>query len=75
MTYGYEKGAWTAIPMHWDDASRTLTIGTRQGSFPGMLERRTFTVVIVDPAHPRGFDPDADGVEIVYDGAEITCRA
>ena len=71
VTYGYEKGAYATIPIHWDDASRTLTIGERKGSFPGMLESRTFTVVVVDPAHPAGFAPDASGTEMLYDGKPL----
>ena len=45
--YNYEKGVHATIPMHWNDAARTLTIGARDGSFPGMLEKRTFRVVLV----------------------------
>jgi len=75
VTYGYEKGAYATIPIHWDDASRTLTLGERKGSFPGMLETRTFTVVVVDPEHPAGFAPDASGTEMTYEGTEITCKA
>jgi len=75
VTYGYEKGAYATIPIHWDDASRTLTLGERKGSFPGMLETRTFTVVVVDPEHPAGFVPDASGTEMTYEGTEITCKA
>ena len=71
VTYGYEKGSFAKIPMHWDDASRTLTIGAREGSFPGMLDSRIFTVVIVDSGHPYGYDPDAPGKEIRYDGRKI----
>ena len=71
VTYGYEKGAYATIPIHWDDASRTLTLGERKGSFPGMLETRTFTVVVVDPEHPHAYDPDAAGTEIRYTGTEV----
>ena len=45
VSHDYEKGAFATIPLRWHDASRTLTIGKRQGSFPGMLARRTFQVV------------------------------
>ncbi len=72
LTYDYEKGLCTTIPMHWDDASRTLTIGGRHGFYPGLLEERTFVVVLVDPTHPRGFAPDAPGTEIRYAGTELT---
>ena len=36
LTYGYEKGAFARIPLRWNDATRTLTIGKREGTFPGM---------------------------------------
>ena len=36
------------IPFTWDDATSTLTIGQRQGSFPGMLRQREFTIVLPD---------------------------
>lgn len=42
--YNYEQGKCAEIPMHWNDATRTLTIGVRQGSFKGMLKSRTFIV-------------------------------
>ena len=33
-TYNYEKGAYATIPLSWDDATHTLTIGDRKGHFP-----------------------------------------
>lgn len=42
--YNYEKGAYSEIPMTWNNAKRTLTIGKRQGEFNGMLDKRQFTV-------------------------------
>jgi len=39
LTYGYEKGAFARIPIQWDDATKTLTIGNRAGKFPGMLDK------------------------------------
>lgn len=55
LTYGYERGQLSRIPITWSDASRTLTVGARQGSFPGMLATRTFQVVLVSPEKPVGF--------------------
>ena len=68
LTYAYEKGAYSTIPFHWDDASRCLTVGARNGSFPGMPGKRTFHVVVVDPAHPQAYDPDAEGFVVDYQG-------
>jgi alpha-D-xyloside xylohydrolase len=53
-TYNYEKGAYSTILFSWDDATRTLTIGDRTGSFPGMLENRAFRVVFVSENHGTG---------------------
>ncbi|MDR0864398.1 MAG: DUF5110 domain-containing protein [Candidatus Symbiothrix sp.] len=45
--YNYEKGAYTTILFKWDDANKTLTIGERQGEFPGMLKERTFNLQVI----------------------------
>jgi alpha-D-xyloside xylohydrolase len=55
VSYGYERGAFARIPLHWDDAAKTLTIGKREGKFPGMLSLRTFNVVQVTKDKPAGF--------------------
>lgn len=46
--YNYEKGAYATIDFKWNEKSKTLTIGKRKGSFKGMLENRTFNIVLVD---------------------------
>jgi alpha-D-xyloside xylohydrolase len=46
--YNYENGAYTEIPIIWDDASRKLTIGERKGTYTGMLSNRKFTVILDD---------------------------
>ena len=43
-TYAYQKGAASRIPMRWDNRTRTLTVGARTGSFPGMLRTRHLIV-------------------------------
>jgi len=75
VSNGYERGAFATIPLRWDDASRTLTIGKRQGTFPGMLGRRTFQVVLVSAgrAVPFSFTPKADKT-IAYSGEATTVR-
>lgn len=70
--YHYEQGVHATIPLHWDDGQRTLTIGERQGQFPGMLERRSFRVVLVDPNHGTGVDAEAQPDKVVeYSGSRI----
>jgi alpha-D-xyloside xylohydrolase len=45
-TYNYE-GLYSTILFNWNDAKKQLTIGKREGTFPGMTEKRPFSIVIV----------------------------
>ena len=47
-SYRYERGAYTETTLTWDDGARTLTIGARQGGYPGMPESQTYRVVLGD---------------------------
>ncbi|GET31162.1 alpha-xylosidase [Prolixibacter bellariivorans] len=72
VNYDYEKGAYSNIPFSYNDADETLTIGERKGQFKGMLKERTFVIVPVSKAAPKGFDPDAQGQQVHYDGHKLT---
>lgn len=72
--YGYEAGRYATIPMKWDNARHTLTIGKRQGSFPGMLQSRSFNIVFVNATNARGYNPDARGKKVTYKGQEIKVK-
>jgi alpha-D-xyloside xylohydrolase len=68
--YGYETGAYATIPIAWNDAAQTLTVGARTGSFPGMLALRTFNVVLVSPGYGTGLELSGSyQVTIRYDGS------
>ena len=70
--YDYEKGAYATIPISWDNARQTLTIGDRKGQFPGMLQSRTFHVVFVRPSHGVGIEPTDKPDRIVpYSGTQV----
>jgi alpha-D-xyloside xylohydrolase len=71
LSYGYEDGSFSEIPLSYDDTAGVLTIGTRSGEFPGMLAERTFRIVLVSAESGVGFDPDATaaGIEVAYDGS------
>ena len=56
--YNYEKGAYTTIQIKWNERTRTLIIGERQGSYKGMLQQRRFTIVT----------PDGQQKTVNYDG-------
>jgi len=75
LTYGYERGAFTRIPIQWNDAAKILTIGKRESSFPGMLVQRTFEIVLVSKTNSIGFSfkPRAHYVKR-YLGAAVEVR-
>lgn len=73
VSYGYERGEFAVIPIRWQNATQTLTLGARTGSFPGMLSSRKFNVVLVSPGKPVGhsFNPASEQT-VAYTGAEIS---
>jgi alpha-D-xyloside xylohydrolase len=76
-TTDYERGAFARIPLRWDDAARTLTIGERQGSYGGMPGERTFQLVLVDAGHPRGLwvtETPIPDETVSYDGRSVDVR-
>jgi alpha-D-xyloside xylohydrolase len=74
-SYRYERGAHSTISIHWNDATRTLTIGARQGSYPGMATGHTFNVVMVSSGHGVGGDATASpDKNIQYTGASVEAR-
>jgi alpha-D-xyloside xylohydrolase len=73
--YDYERGARATLPIHWNDATRTLTLGARQGSYPGMAAGHTFSLVIVSKGHGVGGDVTASPDKTIqYTGASVDAR-
>ena len=75
--YNYEQGKSSEIPFTWDDATHTLTIGQRRGSFDGMMQQRTFRIVLVDAEKNLGLGPKASvrfSREVAYDGQELSVQ-
>ena len=60
LSYGYERGECSRIEFTYDDNSRTLTIGARNGSYPGMAGERNFEIM----------EGDRFVCNISYDGTE-----
>ncbi len=74
-TYDYEKGAHATIPLHWAETASTLTIGARQGQYPGMPASRSFRIVVVDATHGTGPQVQSDeGRTINYEGARTEVK-
>ena len=63
-SYNYEQGQYATITFRWNDATRTLTIGERQGQYEGMIKVRRFVVVL----------PDGREKSVGYDGSRVAVR-
>ncbi len=65
--YNYEKGMFATITFTWNDKKRTLTIGNRNGSYPGMLDNRKFNIVLVGA-------PGNKNAEVTYAGKKVAIK-
>lgn len=66
--YNYENGAYSTIKFTWNEAKQQLQIAQREGSFKGMLSKRTFNIVLVSPAFGAGDKPMPVDKVIKYSG-------
>jgi alpha-D-xyloside xylohydrolase len=65
--YNYEKGEFSNIRFSWDDKKGKLTIGEREGTFPGMIKKR----------HVRLLKISKDGIEeqsLYYEGKPVVVK-
>lgn len=69
--YGYEQGAFSTIRLTWEDASRTLTLEERRGSYPGMPASREFRVTVVDGDVQESLAKDRPAVKYTGQQAKI----
>lgn len=65
--YNYEKGLFSKIQLNWNDQTGELTIGQREGKFPGMIENRRIRLVKVSAA-------STDAHDIFYKGERMSIR-
>jgi alpha-D-xyloside xylohydrolase len=72
--YNYEKGAFSIIPIKYEEATKTVTIDERKGSFNGMLLKRIFRINIISPGKTKSLDFDASDKEVTYEGKKITVK-
>ncbi len=75
-SYAYEQGQRRIVPMHWNDATRTLEIGAAQGSYPGMPPSIRIRLVVVRPGHGAGPDVTASAdAQGSYTGQPLSLTA
>jgi len=69
--YDYEKGRYSLITFKWNNAKQRLTIGARQGSYPGMPKAHTFNIVLVRENSGIGVEAStAPSKTVKYSGNE-----
>ncbi len=73
--YNYEKGIYSTITFNWNDADKKLTIGSREGSFPGMLKERKFNIVRVGKNRATGMESvDKFDKVVNYSGEKVEIK-
>lgn len=73
LNYNYEKGAFAEIPFTYEEASRTLTIGERKGSFEGMLKKRIFYIKTISKDKPAAMNFEQAGTKTIkYTGNKVS---
>jgi alpha-D-xyloside xylohydrolase len=74
-TYNYEKGIFTTIDFNWNNATNELTIADRKGTFPGMLQTRTFNIVVVNETKGNGIEISKTfDKTVVYSGKKLVVK-
>jgi alpha-D-xyloside xylohydrolase len=71
VSYAYERDEFSRIPISWHERTGTLTIGARQGSFPGMRRERTFNVIVVSNTGPIAYGEPVTSRTVSYRGDPI----
>jgi alpha-D-xyloside xylohydrolase len=70
VNYNYEKGIFSIIPFNYEEKTHTLTIGNRQGEYPGMLQERTIHIIWVSKERKAKLDFDRKPDKIIkYNGS------
>ncbi|MBX3240987.1 MAG: DUF5110 domain-containing protein [Chitinophagaceae bacterium] len=73
INYNYEKGMYVTIPISYNEAAKTLTIGKCSGGLAGKMRNKIFRVVWITREKQSGTDtaapPDA---AVSYNGNEQT---
>jgi alpha-D-xyloside xylohydrolase len=71
-TYAYERGQRATYDLIWNDQARTLRVGPRRGSFPGMVRERRLNLALMEAGNATGAAPATVTKEVGYSGKAIT---
>lgn len=73
--YNYEKGMSASFRLSWNDKLGVLSISATKGSFPGMLKKHTFNIVLVNGAHGSNTGTaDRPDKSVTYTGKSMAVK-
>ena len=73
--YNYEQGKYATIDIRYDDATRTVSIGKRNGAFNGMLKQRRFNIVLITKENPKPLNlQNPEGIMVDYNGKAVNVK-
>jgi alpha-D-xyloside xylohydrolase len=72
----YLHGRYSRIPLKWDEGTKTLVIGAREGAgYAGMAGQRVVNIRWMKPGSPRTLDLDGrPDASVTYDGTPLKVR-
>src|SRR3546814_13734808 len=71
----YQQGKFARVPIAWNEATGTLTIGAREGGYEGMPAKRAISVRFY--GKDRATAPDFaenPAISLVYDGEPLVVK-
>lgn len=79
LSMAYQRGAYSRIPIRYDDATGRVVIGARSGKFDGMQDKRVFKIRFIGGdggggAKPTDFDAAVDAA-VEYAGQPVVVVA
>jgi alpha-D-xyloside xylohydrolase len=75
VSEAYARGKFARMPIRWDQANRTLTIGAREGGYDGMAAKRAIAVRFYRPGKSTMPDFDEAGaISLVYEGKPLSVK-
>ncbi|HEY4149181.1 MAG TPA: TIM-barrel domain-containing protein [Chitinophagaceae bacterium] len=73
--YNYENGAYATISFDYNEQTKELTIGNREGSFSGMLQKRTFIINWINKNEAQSLNLDQPaGTVLPYTGEKTSIK-
>lgn len=71
---GYKTEQYIKIPFSYTEKDKTVSIGSINGSFPGMIGERIFRLVLVTDSTGIGNEMSANYKEIIYKGKKTKVK-